>query len=167
MAAEGEPRLSLCKRRREMRGTASPLSACEARHHRGAAREGGGASPRDAGAGAPARRLATRAARRSAPATGSMKTPPLLARHRGAAQDLHGQKSTELLTASCPASAWCAIAQDKTGLRFQSSAVGALQEACEAYLVGLREDTDQCAIHAKRVSILPKDIQLPRRGERA
>merc|ERR1711879_672550 len=52
--------------------------------------------------------------------------------------------------------------------RFQSSAVVALQEAPEAYLVGLFEDTNLCAIHAKRVTIMPKDIQLARRirGER-
>uniref|UniRef100_M4EIH4 Core Histone H2A/H2B/H3 domain-containing protein n=1 Tax=Brassica campestris TaxID=3711 RepID=M4EIH4_BRACM len=57
----------------------------------------------------------------------------------------------------------------KTDLRFQSSAVAALQEAAEAYLVGLFEDTNLCAIHAKRVTIMPKDIQLARRirGERA
>ena len=36
----------------------------------------------------------------------------------------------------------------------------ALQEAAEAYLVGLFEDTNLCAIHAKRVTIMPKDIQL-------
>ncbi|VAI53301.1 unnamed protein product [Triticum turgidum subsp. durum] len=48
-------------------------------------------------------------------------------------------------------------------------AVLALQEAAEAYLVGLFEDTNLCAIHAKRVTIMPKDIQLARRirGERA
>ena len=42
-------------------------------------------------------------------------------------------------------------------------------DACEAYLVGLFEDTNLCAIHAKRVTIRPKDIQLARRfrGERA
>uniref|UniRef100_A0A2K6C9N2 Core Histone H2A/H2B/H3 domain-containing protein n=1 Tax=Macaca nemestrina TaxID=9545 RepID=A0A2K6C9N2_MACNE len=57
------------------------------------------------------------------------------------------------------------IAQDfKTDLRFQSSAVMALQEASEAYLVGLFEDTNLCAIHAKRVTIMPKDIQLARRA---
>ncbi|KAH0726137.1 hypothetical protein KY284_002002 [Solanum tuberosum] len=62
------------------------------------------------------------------------------------------------------------ITQDfKTDLRFQSSAVAALQEAAEAYLVGLFEDTNLCAIHAKRITIMPKDIQLARRirGERA
>ena len=57
----------------------------------------------------------------------------------------------------------------KAELRFQSSAVLALQEATEAYMVGLFEDTNLCAIHAKRVTIMPKDIQLARRirGERA
>ena len=57
----------------------------------------------------------------------------------------------------------------QTDLRFQSLAVLALQEAAEAYLVGLFEDTNLCAIHAKRVTIMPKDIQLARRirGERA
>ncbi|GKA47339.1 histone H3, partial [Tanacetum coccineum] len=50
-----------------------------------------------------------------------------------------------------------------TDLRFQSHAVLALQEAAEAYLVGLFEDTNLCAIHAKRVTIMPKDIQLARR----
>ena len=43
----------------------------------------------------------------------------------------------------------------------------ALQEACEAHLVGLFEDTQLCAIHAKRVTIMPRDMQLARklRGE--
>jgi len=62
------------------------------------------------------------------------------------------------------------IAQDfKTDLRFQSSAIGALQEAVEAYLVSLFEDTNLCAIHGKRVTIQPKDMQLARRlrGERS
>ena len=62
------------------------------------------------------------------------------------------------------------IAQDfKTDLRFQAKAVDALQEAAEAYLVGLMEDTNLVAIHAKRVTIMPKDIQLARRirGERS
>ena len=62
------------------------------------------------------------------------------------------------------------IAQDfKSDLRFQSSAIGALQESVEAYLVSLFEDTNLCAIHAKRVTIQSKDIQLARRlrGERS
>lgn len=80
------------------------------------------------------------------------------------------QKSTELLLRKLPFQRLVReIAQDfKTDLRFQSSAIAALQEAAEAYLVGLFEDTNLCAIHAKRVTIMPKDIQLARRirGER-
>ena len=81
------------------------------------------------------------------------------------------QKSTELLIRKLPFQRLVReIAQDfKTDLRFQSSAVLALQEAAEAYLVGLFEDTNLCAIHARRVTIMPKDMQLARRirGERA
>jgi histone H3 len=51
----------------------------------------------------------------------------------------------------------------KADLRFQQSAIGALQEAVESYMVGLFEDTNLCAIHAKRVTIMPKDMQLARR----
>jgi len=56
----------------------------------------------------------------------------------------------------------------KKNPKFQSTAMLALQEAAEAYLVGIFEDTNLCAIHAKRVTIMPKDIQLARRirGER-
>ena len=60
-------------------------------------------------------------------------------------------------------------AEFKSDLRFQQSAVLALQEACEAHMVGLFEDSNLCAIHAKRVTVMPKDMQLARRlrGERS
>merc|ERR1739845_97463 len=81
------------------------------------------------------------------------------------------QKSTELLIRKLPFQRLVReIANDfKNDLRFQSSAVLALQEAAEAYMVGLFEDTNLCAIHAKRVTIMPKDMQLARRirGERS
>ena len=81
------------------------------------------------------------------------------------------QKSTELLIRKLPFQRLVReVAQDyKTDLRFQGSAVLALQESAEAYLVGLFEDTNLAAIHAKRVTIMPKDIQLARRirGERS
>ena len=48
-------------------------------------------------------------------------------------------------------------------MQFQSLALLALQEAAEAYLMGLFEDTNLCAIHARWVTIMPKDIQLARR----
>jgi histone H3 len=80
------------------------------------------------------------------------------------------QKSTELLIRKLPFQRFVReIAQDfKPDLRFQSTAVLALQEAAEAYLVGLFEDTNLCALHAKRVTIMTKDMQLARRlrGER-
>merc|ERR1711972_907837 len=80
------------------------------------------------------------------------------------------QKSTELLIRKLPFQRLIReLSQDlRTELRFQSQAVLALQEAAEAYLVGLFEDTNLCAIHAKRVTIMPKDMQLARRlrGER-
>jgi len=75
------------------------------------------------------------------------------------------QKSTELLLRKLPFQRLVtAIATAlAVGLRFQGSAVLALQEASEAYLVGLFEDTNLCAIHAKRATIMPKDMQLARR----
>ena len=80
------------------------------------------------------------------------------------------QKSTALLIPKLPFQRLVReISQDfRTDLRFQASALAALQEASEAYLVGLFEDTNLCAIHARRVTIMPKDIQLARRirGER-
>ncbi len=53
-------------------------------------------------------------------------------------------------------------------LRFQSSALIALQEAAESYLTGLFEDANLCAIHANRVTVMKKDLDLARRirGER-
>ena len=81
------------------------------------------------------------------------------------------QRSTDLLIRKLPFQRLVReIAQDlKSDLRFQSTAILALQEASESYLVGLFEDTNLCAIHAKRVTIMPKDMQLARRirGERS
>lgn len=145
------------------------------------------------GGKAPRKQLATKAARKSAPATGGVKKPHRYRYFQStvvlkscvsftyyflyrpgtvALREIRRyQKSTELLIRKLPFQRLVReIAQDfKTDLRFQSSAVMALQEASEAYLVGLFEDTNLCAIHAKRVTIMPKDIQLARRirGERA
>ncbi|KAF8074695.1 histone-fold-containing protein [Lyophyllum atratum] len=80
------------------------------------------------------------------------------------------QKSTERLIPKLPFQRLVReIAQDfHMDLRFQSSAVMALQEAAEAYIVELFECTNLAAIHAKRVTIMPKDMELARRlrGER-
>ena len=83
----------------------------------------------------------------------------------------HFQKRTALLIQKLPFQRLVReIAQDfKTDLQFQSSAILCLKEAVEAYLVGLFEDTNLCAIHAWQVTIMPKDIQLAKQiqGERA
>ena len=106
------------------------------------------------------------------PMTGGVKKPMRWRLGTVALREIRRyQKSTELLIRKLPFNRLVReIAQDfKTDLCFQPQAVGALQEASEAYLVGLFEDTNLCAIHAKRVTIMPKDIQLARRirGERA
>jgi histone H3 len=81
------------------------------------------------------------------------------------------QKSTELLLCRMPFQRLVReIAHDfRFEIRFQAKAILALQETTESYLTGLSEDTNLCAIHAKRITILPKDLQLARRirGERA
>uniref|UniRef100_A0A8C8U5C5 Histone H3 n=1 Tax=Peromyscus maniculatus bairdii TaxID=230844 RepID=A0A8C8U5C5_PERMB len=120
------------------------------------------------GGKAPRKQLATKAARKSAPSTAGVKKPHRYRPGTVALREIrHYQKSTELLIRKLPFQRLVReIAQDfKTDLRFQSAAIGALQEASEAYLV----DTNLCAIHAKRVTIMPKDTQLAHRirGERA
>ena len=120
------------------------------------------------GGKAPRKQLATKAARKSAPSTGGVKKPHRYRPGTVALCEIRRYKSTEFLIRKLPFQRLVReIAQDfKTDLRFQSAAIGALQEASEAYLVGLFEDTNLCAIHAKRVTIMPKDIQLARRIHR-
>ena len=108
------------------------------------------------------RKVSTKGSRRTN-TTGSMKKPH---RYRPGTVVLreirHYQKSTELLCRKLPVSCLIReIAQDfKTDLRFQASAIGALHKAMEYYIVDLLEDTNLCAIHTKRVTIMPKDMQL-------
>ncbi|KAJ9107824.1 histone H3 [Naganishia vaughanmartiniae] len=124
------------------------------------------------GGKAPRKQLATKAARKATqPSAGGVKKPHRYRPGTVALREIRKyQKSTELLIRKLPFQRLVReIAQDfKTDLRFQSSAVMALQEASEAYLVSLFEDTNLAAIHAKRVTIQPKDMQLARRlrGER-
>ena len=97
----------------------------------------------------PRKQLATRAARKSALATG-VKKPHRYRPGTVALREIRRyQKSTELLIRKLPFQRLVReIAQDfKTDLRFQSSAVLALQEASEPFLLGLFEDTNLCAIH--------------------
>jgi histone H3 len=78
------------------------------------------------------------------------------------------QKSTELLIKKLPFQRLVReIAQDsKTDLRFASTAMAAVQEAAEAFLIQLLENSNLAAIHSKRVTVMPKDLQLARRISR-
>jgi len=78
------------------------------------------------------------------------------------------QKSTELLLRRLPFARLVreiaeGYSRQDGPLRWQDKALEALQEAAESYLIHLFEDANLCAIHAKRVTIMPKDIQLSRR----
>ena len=80
------------------------------------------------------------------------------------------QKSTDLLIRKLP---FMRLVQEigqqfLSGIRFQGTTVMALQEASDAYLIIIFEDSNLCAIHAKHCTIMPKDIQLACRirGER-
>jgi histone H3 len=124
------------------------------------------------GGKAPRKQLATKSARFSRRLTAPTRKPHRYRPGTVALREIRRyQKSTELLIRKMPFQRLVReIAMSfKTDLRFQSTAVVALQEATEAYMVGLFEDTNLCAMHAKRVTIMPKDIQLARRirGERA
>jgi histone H3 len=81
------------------------------------------------------------------------------------------QKSTDSLIAKAPFRRLVrevSEAKFKTGLRFASTALDAIQEATEAYVVNLLEDANLCALHANRVTAMPKDLMLAKRlrGER-
>jgi len=120
----------------------------------------------------PRKQKNTKAARNTAPASGGVKKPHRYRPGTVALREIRRyQKSTDLMIRKLPFQRLVKeIAQDfKSDLRYQGSALLALQESTEAYLVGLFEDTNLCAIHAKRVTIMPKDIQLARRirGERS
>ena len=72
------------------------------------------------------------------------------------------QKSTELLLRKAPFMRLVReLAQTyKSDLRFTSQAIECLQTACEAFVIRRFENANRCAIHAKRVTIMPKDMQL-------
>jgi len=120
----------------------------------------------------PRKQLATKASRKSAPTQGGVKKPHRYRPGTVALREIRRyQKSTDLLIRKFPFQLLVReVAQDfSKDLRFASTSMLALQEASESYLVRLFEDTNLCAIHAKRVTIMPRDIQLARRirGERA
>ena len=126
----------------------------------------------DIGGKQPRKNILTKAARKVNPNLPAGITKPHRFRPGTVALcEIHRyQKSTELLIRRLPFQRLVReIAQDfKTDLRFALQTMAALQEATEAYLVGLFEDSNLCGIHAKWVTIMPKDIQLARHihGER-
>uniref|UniRef100_A0A7S0HZR0 Core Histone H2A/H2B/H3 domain-containing protein n=1 Tax=Hanusia phi TaxID=3032 RepID=A0A7S0HZR0_9CRYP len=76
------------------------------------------------------------------------------------------QKSTDLLLRKLPFARLVkelTLHYNNSGLRWQADALLAMQEAAEDYLVRLFEDANLCAIHARRVTLMVKDIQLTRR----
>nr|5Z23_A Chain A, Histone H3.1,Histone H3-like centromeric protein A,Histone H3.1 [Homo sapiens]5Z23_E Chain E, Histone H3.1,Histone H3-like centromeric protein A,Histone H3.1 [Homo sapiens] len=126
------------------------------------------------GGKAPRKQLATKAARKSAPATGGVKKPHRYRPGTVALREIRRyQKSTELLIRKLPFQRLvreiCVKFTRGVDFNWQAQALLALQEAAEAFLVHLFEDAYLLTLHAKRVTIMPKDIQLARRirGERA
>lgn len=125
-------------------------------------------------AGGSKRLLQTQAARGKVPTPNGVKVP--MKRMRPGLRALQEirkyQKSTNLLIPKAPFQRLVRevlqIVTGTTTFRLQPVAVLAMQEASEAFLVGLFDDANLCAIHAKRVTIMPKDIHLARRirGER-
>ena len=112
-----------------------------------------------------------RSALKRGPATGGVKKPHRYRPGTVALREIRKyQQSCGLLLRRLPFHRLVReIARDcNSQIRFAVDAVDALQHATEAYLVGLNEDTNLCAIHGKRVTIMRKDVDLARRirGER-
>ena len=123
----------------------------------------------------PRQELATKAARKNTPPVARVKRPHRYRPGTVALREIRKyQRSTEMLIKKAPFQRLVReILQDiekrlpYNNYRFQHTALLALQEASESYLVGLFEEMNLCAIHAKRKTIQPKDMQLARkiRGE--
>ncbi|XP_045477991.1 histone H3.3 type 1-like [Harmonia axyridis] len=120
---------------------------------------------------APVKSRPGKAARKTAPVKSGVRIPHRYRSGTAALNEIKRyQKSTELLIKKLPFQRLVRETAQKyrPDLRFQTAAIGALQEASEAFLVRLLEDTNLCAMHARRVTIMTKDIQLALRirGER-
>ena len=120
------------------------------------------------GGKAPRKQLANKAARKSAPALGGAKKSGQRRFRPGtvALREIRRyQKSTELLLRKLPFQRLVReiASEQQNDLRFQATAIAALQEATEAYMVSLFEDSNLAAIHAKRVTVMNKDIALAKR----
>ena len=130
------------------------------------------AARKSMGGKAPRRALAAKLSKKSGPVVAEQKKPHRYRPGTVALREIRRyQKTTDLLIRKRPFQRLVREVATRfhSDLRFQSHSILALQEASEAYLVGLFEDANLCAIHGKRVTIFPKDIQLACRirGERA
>ena len=116
------------------------------------------------GGKAPHIQLATKVARNLARSFGGVKKPHRWCPGTIALCEIRKhQKNMDLLMRKAPFQRLVRkIACDiKSDLQMQSTALLALQEAAQAYLVGLFNNTNECTLHdAKRVTIMPKDMQL-------
>ena len=108
--------------------------------------------------------------RKATPGSSASKAPPGKRRYRPGERALREirfyQRNTDLLIRRLPFARLVREVQTyffRKPYRWQAEAMVAMQEAAEAHLVGLFEDANLCTIHAKRVTIMPKDLQLARR----
>ena len=118
------------------------------------------------GGKAPRKSLTTKAARKRVPEHGGIKKPRRYRPGTVALREIRKyQKSTDLLIRKISFQRLVReVAQSVSDdLRFQSTALLALQKAAEAYLTNMFEDVNLIAIHARRVTIMPRDIQIWRR----
>ena len=107
----------------------------------------------------------TKAIKKSAPAEGGMKEKKVNKRKAGTVALREVKRYQKSMDVILPRAAFLRVIKNiahdyDSTMRFQSQAVQALQEAAEAYIVGVFEDTNLCAIHAKRQTILKKDMYL-------
>ncbi|EIJ87504.1 histone H3 [Nematocida parisii] len=116
------------------------------------------------GGKAPRKQLATKAARKStAPGAVAAKRPHRFKAGTVALREIRKyQKTTDLLIRKLPFQRLVreVASEYKTDVRFQSSSILAIQESLENYLTGLFEDSNRCAIHAKRVTLMARDLHL-------
>ena len=109
--------------------------------------------------------LAAKAALKAAPSFGGVKKPHRYRPGTVALREIRKyQASTNLLIPMMPFyRLFKQIAENHVDIRFQSLALKVLHEASEAFLIEMFQDAYRCAIHAKRVTLMPRDIRLARR----
>jgi len=150
----GEPLLGRARPRDEAEGRLSSNTAGSGSTGTSRSSGGGGGGGSDRPRGPTAARPVVRRKRRMRPGEKALR------------EIRQYQSSTSLLFRRLPFARLVREIQygmTRQPYRWQGSAILALQEAAEAHLVGLFEDSNLCAIHGKRVTIMPKDMQLARR----